>query len=226
MQKMYLLVAISTRRDREEFLSLFSRLGVSRTYSLPCRGTVLAGTRDLLGLEDTEKAVHFAPMPFNEACEVMDALTHEVGIDLPQKGIALLIPLNAVSGITALGLWGGGRQEDEMKGEPFPMETDKELIVIVCEGGHTEEVMQAARSAGAGGGTVLHAKGTGTEMAQKFYGMTLAEEKEMVLIVTKTEYKKRIMQAISDAAGPRTPARAVSFSLPVSHTAGLRFFDE
>lgn len=106
------------------------------------------------------------------------------------------------------------------------METDKELIIIICENGHTEEVMQAARSAGAGGGTVLHAKGTGTELAQKFYGMTLAEEKEMIFVVTRAEHKKNIMRAISEAAGAHTPARAVSFSVPVSQSAGLRFFDE
>jgi hypothetical protein len=63
-------------------------------------------------------------------------------------------------------------------------------------------------------------------MAQKFYGMTLAEEKEMIFVVAKTEHKKKIMQAVSDLAGLNTPARAVSFSLPVSDTAGLRFFED
>lgn len=106
------------------------------------------------------------------------------------------------------------------------MQTDKELIVIICENGHTDEVMQAARAAGAGGGTVLHAKGTGTDIAKKFYGISLAEEKEMLFIVARADEKRAIMEGVNEKAGLSTPARAVSFSLPVSDTAGLRFFEK
>jgi nitrogen regulatory protein PII len=226
MQKMYLLLAISNRQEEQEFLDMFTRHGVRRVYSIPCRGTVLAKTRALLGLESTEKTAHFTLLTRNLADTVMHALTYEIGIDLPQRGIAILSPLTSISGSAALSLFADGHENDDMMKEPLPMETDKELIVIVCENGHTEDVMQIARSAGAGGGTVIHAKGTGTAMAQKFYGMTLAEEKEMIFIVTKTEHKKDIMRAISESAGLSTPSRAISFSLPVSQTAGLRFFEE
>ena len=226
MQKMYLLLAISTRQDQDAFLTLFHRHGVPCVYSAPCRGTVQEHTRNLLGLEETKKEAHVAFVTRNLADEVMDALTHELSIDLPGKGIALLVPLTSISGTTALTFYAGGHEHDEMIKEPLPMETDKELIVIICENGHTEDVMKAARSAGAGGGTVVHSKGTGTALAQKFYGMTLAEEKEMIFVVAKSEHKKKIMQAVSDQAGLNTPARAVSFSLPVSQTAGLRFFED
>ena len=226
MQKMYLLLAISNRQDQEAFLKLFHSHGVPCVYSAPCRGTVQQQTLSLLGLEETKKEAHFALVTRNLADEVMDALTREIAIDLPGKGIALLLPLTSISGATALHYYADGHENDEMIKEPLPMETDKELIVIICENGHTEEVMKAARGAGAGGGTVVHSKGTGAAMAQKFYGMTLAEEKEMIFVVAKTEHKKKIMQAISDAAGLNTPARAVSFSLPVCETAGLRFFED
>lgn len=39
--------------------------------------------------------------------------------------------------------------------------------------------MNAARAAGARGGTVLHGKGTGAKGAPKFYNITIAQEKEM-----------------------------------------------
>ena len=226
MQKMYLLLAISTRQEQDDFLNLFHAHGVPCVYSTPCHGTVQEQTRNLLGLEETKKEAHFALLTRNLADEIMEALTKELSIDLPGRGIALLVPLTSISGATALGYFAAGHEQDDMIKEPLPMGTDKELIVIICENGHTEEVMQAARSAGAGGGTVVHSKGTGTAMAQKFYGMTLAEEKEMIFVVAKTEHKKKIMQAVTDMAGLNTPARAVSFSLPVSQTAGLRFFED
>ena len=86
--------------------------------------------------------------------------------------------------------------------------------------------MDAARSAGAYGGTVVHAKGTGMEAAEKFMGVSLAAEKEMVFIVTKTEQKNAIMQAIMKDAGLDSKAKSIVFSLPVTDTAGLRLIED
>ncbi len=226
VQKMYLLLAISRKRDQKEFLDTFSRHGVPQTFSLPCHGAAPESTLSLLGLQASEKMVYFAPVTRNLADELMNAMTYELQIDLPERGIALLLPLSSISGESALRIFADGHEYDEMIKEPYDMETGKELIVVICENGHIEEVMTAARAGGAGGGTVLHAKGTGTAMAQKFWGITLAEEKEMIMIVTRSDHKRDIMRSIATAAGPATPARAVSFSLPVSDTAGLRFFEE
>ena len=86
----------------------------------------------------------------------------------------------------------------------------------------TDQVMDAARGAGAAGGTSLHAKGTGTELARKFLGVSIAAEKELVLIVTREETRKPIMKAIMEQAGSRTKAQSLVFSLPVDEIAGLR----
>ncbi len=225
-QKMYLFIAISRKRDEQEFTDTLTRHGAPQTFSLPCHGATQESTRSILGLESSEKTIHFAPLTHNLAVEVMDAMTHELQIDLPERGIALLLPLSSISGESALRVFADGHEYDEMVKEPYEMDTEKELIIVICENGHIEEVMTAARAGGAGGGTVLHAKGTGTAMAKKFWGITLAEEKEMVMIVTRTDRKREIMRSIATAAGPATPARAVSFSLPVTDTAGLRFFEE
>ena len=83
--------------------------------------------------------------------------------------------------------------------------------------------MDAARAAGARGGTVLHGKGTGAEQVKKFYNITIAEEKEVVLIVAKTEEKTEIMRSILQKAGPDTPAKAIAFSLPTTEVAGFGF---
>ena len=81
----------------------------------------------------------------------------------------------------------------------------RELIIAICNKGHTEDVMEYARAAGAGGGTVLHAKGTaGTEYAEKFFGLALADEKEIIYIVATKDSRNAIMQAITNGAGPGT----------------------
>lgn len=100
--------------------------------------------------------------------------------------------------------------------------TKYELIVVIANHGYSEEVMAAARAQGAGGGTVIHAKGTGLEKAEKFLGVSIADEKEIIYIVAKSEMKNAIMKSIMDNAGLESKAKAVVFSIPVSDTAGLR----
>ena len=103
-------------------------------------------------------------------------------------------------------------------------DTRYELLLVIANQGHTGSIMDAARAAGAGGGTVIHAKGTGMEGAARFLGMELVNEKELVLIVSRTARKNAIMKAIMDGADPK--AGAIVFSLPVTDTAGLRLLEE
>ena len=113
------------------------------------------------------------------------------------------------------------------KGEEQTLKNTKyELLVVIANQGHTEQIMDAARSVGAGGGTVLHAKGTGMEHAEQFLGFSLASEKEIVLIVVPQEKKNGIMRAIMDQAGLNSEAKAIAFSLPVTSTAGMRLLEE
>ena len=73
---------------------------------------------------------------------------------------------------------------------------------------------------------MLHAKGVGMKYAEKFLGVSLVAEKELILMVVKTEKKNEIMKAVMDEAGLESRARSVVFSLPVTSTAGLRLLEE
>ena len=62
------------------------------------------------------------------------------------------------------------------------------------------------------------------EGAARFLGVDLVNEKEVVLIVSRTAQKNQIMSAIMKNADAK--AGAIVFSLPVTDTAGLRLIDE
>ena len=146
-------------------------------------------------------------------------------IDAPGGGISFIIPLISLGGKKTLQFL--IEKEDYQKEEESTLKnTNHQLIIVITEPGYTNMVMDAARSAGAYGGTVIHAKGTGMEMAEKFMGVSLASEKELVLIVVKTEQKNAIMQAIMKDAGLTTKAKSIAFSLPVTDTAGLRLVED
>ena len=64
------------------------------------------------------------------------------------------------------------------------------------------------------------------ELAKKYLGVSLVEEKEVILIVTKRREKNQIMKAIKEQAGLDSKERTIVFSLPVTDTAGLRLMEE
>lgn len=105
-------------------------------------------------------------------------------------------------------------------------DTVYELIVVIANQGYTELAMDAARGAGAYGGTVIHAKGTGMEQAERFMGVSLASEKEIIFIVAKKAQKNDIMKAVMEQAGMQSKAKSIVFSLPVTDTAGLRLMED
>ena len=227
MQNLYWFITINKRSDDDAVISLYQELEVPRVYSCLANGTAKSQLLDLLGLEQCEKTVHQAVLTHNKLHELIDALERRMQIDLPGKGIALAVPLTSISTKKSLDFFSGGHAEDEMKDKQQMNPREMELIIAICNKGFTEDVMEAARAAGAGGGTVLHAKGTaGSEYAEKFFGLSLADEKEIIYIVTKKDARNGIMQAITDNAGPGTRAHALVFSLPVTDTAGFRFYDD
>ena len=96
-------------------------------------------------------------------------------------------------------------------------ENDYQIIVALVNQGYSEEVMAAARPAGAAGGTVLHSRRVGAEEALSQWGFSLQEEKEAVMILAKLA----IMQAICDNCGLQSEAQGIVLSLPVDNVVGL-----
>ena len=100
-------------------------------------------------------------------------------------------------------------------------ENKYELIMTIVTSGYSATVKNAAIGAGARGGTLIHALGLGGEEAQKFLGIAIQPEKEIILNVVTREQKNDVMRAISEAVGINTEGRGIIFSLPVDAAFGL-----
>ena len=217
------VISIVDRRHAAGIATIYEEQGLPLTLGMLGRGTATQKQLDLYGLADTEKML---------ACTVTDGETtrklihnarHRLYLDIPGNGIMVAVPLKSVGGGKTLAYLTDNKTPDKALPELDPAH---ELIVIIANDGYSNQIMDAARDAGAGGGTVLHAKGTGAHRAEKFFGVSLADEKEMILIVTKTSDKAAIMQAVMESSRPGTGAGAICFSLPVSAVAGLRLLEE
>ena len=74
---------------------------------------------------------------------------------------------------------------------------------------------------GAGGGTLISGVGLGSSEATKILGITIEPEKDVVLIITPKEEKRKVMEEITEAVGLSKEGRGILFSIPVDNVVGL-----
>ncbi|MCQ2776686.1 MAG: P-II family nitrogen regulator [Bacilli bacterium] len=98
-----------------------------------------------------------------------------------------------------------------------------EAIITLVNRGFSDLVMEAARSEGARGGTVINARGTADKNLSKKYGVAITPDKELVLIVVNTAIRDKVLEAIYKAAGLETDGHGIAFAIPVDSVAGLKY---
>lgn len=225
MGSLYWMTTIVDRKIAKKYVELYNEIGKTVLFVTLGTGTASSEVMDYLGLDSSEKAVIFSLQEEEGWLETKKLLQKKLQIDAPGGGIAFTVPLSSIGGKKTLQFL--LEKEDFKKEEESTLkDTVHELIVVISDQGYVDMIMEAARGAGAYGGTVIHAKGTGMEVAEKFMGVSLATEKEMTFIVAKKEQKNDIMKAIMEKAGAETKAKSIVFSLPVTDTAGLRLLED
>lgn len=96
-----------------------------------------------------------------------------------------------------------------------------ELIMVVVNQGFSDNVMEAARLAGARGGTVLNARGTARQDAEKLFDIAIHPEKELVFILAHESVKDEILHNIYKDVGLFTEGQGIAFSVPVDDVVGI-----
>ena len=233
MEGLHLVIAIADRHNAERVIGAFRESNVFTTDIVLGTGTAPTETLDYLYLSPSEKAVVFGVVTNGGLLPLLKNFKRKLYIDVPGNGIVATVPLNSIGGKRSLEYILDGQTLDtsvrrirtaaaEEREERMSIKTDFELIMVIANEGYSDMIMEAARGAGAGGGTVLKAKGTGADFTEKFFGFSIASEKEMHLLVTPAQGRNAIMKAIMEKAGLDSKAQAIVFSLPVSNAIGLR----
>ncbi|MBQ2777829.1 MAG: P-II family nitrogen regulator [Peptococcaceae bacterium] len=100
-----------------------------------------------------------------------------------------------------------------------------EVILCIVNNGFSEAVMDAARAAGAQGGTVIHARGTANKEAEQFFNISIQPEKEVVMILVSADIRDAVLHTLYNEVGLKEPAQGIAFALPVSNVVGLSAYN-
>ena len=216
------VISIVNPEAHELLTQICAQLELPLTLSAHGHGTAVQSMMELLGIESNEKRIVMTVADPDKTERLIQAQRRYLHLGVPGHGIVIAVPLKSIGGGKAMAYLGADNKSAK---QPPELSFEHELIVAVTNEGCTDMVMNAARAAGARGGTTIHAKGTG-EKDPRFYNITLAKEKEVLLIVAKSTEKAGIMRAVIRAYGPDTPAGTITFSLPISEVAGLRLLED
>lgn len=220
--KLRALFLITTPKMAAKAAELFDKDSVPIHYRMGAMGTASSEVLDILGLGSQEKRMLICVLQKAVADAMLLKLHKALKIGTVNSGIAYTLPINGASKLTFRMLEGLSEEEETERKDTRAMSEKKNaMIAAVVNLGYSEDVMVAARAAGAGGGTVLHSRSVVDDSALPHVGTGLAEEKDIVLIVANSETKLAIMQAISEKCGIHSEAKGIVYSLPIDNVIGL-----
>ena len=101
------------------------------------------------------------------------------------------------------------------------METKFEVIFCIVNNGYSDVVMDVARQEIINANLPIRKIEMTKEEAEKFYGIVITPEKEIIMIIVEQEIKEKILHAIYEEAGLASPGQGIIFSLPISHVVGI-----
>ena len=184
------MIAIVGHGQSDRFMRIARKAGSTGGTVIPAKGTASSALLRLLGLGDKSKDMIVMVSDDDHAHTIVD----DVRTDGHIQGVAALL---------------GSKGEDGMA-------TKWKMITIIVNVGYADDIMDAARKAGAGGGTITHARGTASSEDVKFLGVPLVPEKEMIMILCETEKTDAIVKAISSLECLDEPGIGILYTQGVS----------
>lgn len=219
-----LLCLIATPKLCDKACDMFLKYDLPVQYRLNAEGTASSEIMDTLGFGSIDKGILLSTVPNHVGTSMLKMLHKQLRLDAENSGIAFTIPLTGATNIVLRMMTSLGEKNDfpqSGKGDSIMQEEKYTLVTAIVDRGFGSQVMNHARAAGARGGTVLHSRGIENEAASAFWGLSVQEEKEIVLILADHDDKKKIMSAISENCGMNTKAKGIVVSLPVDSVMGV-----
>lgn len=220
-----LLVSIIQPKDAQLLAETINDISRSLSIAVAAEGTARSNLIDYLGLGSPEKTVVFSIIPEVLEKKIMSKISSELKMYMVGRGIAFLIPLTSISKLLADGINKdiqiGREVKKEMNETAKKEDSAYELIIANFGEDVSDKVIEAARNAGASGGTIIHSRTLESMGIGQAVGVSFRQATEILLIITKKNRRNEIMKAVREAGGLKTSGAGIVFSVPVSAIAGV-----
>lgn len=219
LKRLVMIVSIIERGNGNKLTKFYDQEQVFTHMRCEGTGTATSEIMDILGLGGSEKDIILSFAPAGTALNLLEKLKDDLHDLCPGRGIAFMVAMEAVTNLLAASI--GARTKLEKDREYEDMQEKNSLIMITVNQGFTDEVMSTAKEAGARGGTVVRGRWVTMDEIEQMKGLTLREEKEIILIVVPREIRNSVMEAVNTHHGLQSEAGAVICSLGVERMAHL-----
>ncbi len=224
-KRVKLLVSIINKEDETKLTETLNRTATALHFAGIGHGTAHSSYMSYFGFNEIEKRVVFSLIPNYLEHQILNEIGRALRLYLLGRGIAFTMPLSGISSIVEEAILSTPEKTEARDSKNPVSKKEKssmhELVIAVVNEKHTDDAIDAARSAGATGATVFHTRSTANQRAEHNMGTDLTEDTNSVFVLTTKEYKPKIMEAIRDAAGLKTDGSAIIFSMPVDDIVGI-----
>lgn len=183
-----MLIAIVQRGQASRLMQIARDMGATGGTIANARGTASNAILASLGLGDSKREILFSMLPGELSGSIFEGITKAKA-----KGVAIMLDSKQGAG-----------------------ENGWEMVQVICEDGYADDIMDAARKAGAPGGSIVNAHGTASEDDVRFFGYPLVAEKQMIFIIVRKGEGRRISDAIRGLDCLQKKGAGIVFTLPVS----------
>ena len=190
-----LIISIVPHDYGELITSAASSKGAGGGTVIMARGTAQNNIIQLLGLGDTSKDIAYVIVDDSIHQAVCDEIIMQT--EHKKKSFGVMFTVDLMDFIKA-GAPGTPHVASENKEDSMAKDDSYQMISVIVNKGYADDAMAAARKAGAGGGTIISARGTAKEGDAKFLGMEIVPEKDLLIIVVPSEKCSQIVQAIKE----------------------------
>lgn len=205
-----LLIVVMEKHKGDAAMAAARNAGAPGGTVLMGRGTAQNKWLRLLGLDDVEKELLYTLLPAPRVRPVMNAIKNAPALARARGILFTIDVLEAFRHHTFTPAALPQTQEAPMS-DNSPEQSGYELLSVIVNNGSADQVMDAARNAGATGGTVIHARGTARPDDASFFGITIVPEKELVMILTPRDKSSRIMESIKAEFKDAEPGSGIAF---------------
>ncbi len=216
-----LVIAITREEDQKKLEEVLDSMNAPLCFQFRGKGTAPSEMMDIFGMRGTTRLLSGA----SQVQPLFETMNRQLSFRHRGGGIAITVPVSGCQSHVLQILNDAARDEmkEALKGDEEEMKEKSEYTVIWVSvaSGYSDDVVDAARNAGAKGGTVMKGRRRSSEQVSHHFGISMQEEQDFVMIVVPRDKKNETMAAITGVCGLGTDAHGIVLALPVDEVMGL-----